>query len=342
MLSSSRLKALSILTGIAALSGLSGCLPLPASVGAPTEIWAILGSPADAATDGRAVAPAQEVLTTAGISSAVDTWIAFDSTSFRPTSFRPTILSGALHTRTHVRLAVVTSFQGTRYHPDVIRAMAESRDVVSAAAGSVASLLNSSGVNGLLLDFQEMTSEDLPALVDFSRAIADSARAHSSNQIAMIIPAVDSAGYPGRILTRVADALVVRLFPEHGVGTPAGPIVSPPWFARGLGLRLGEAGVNRIVAGIPADGVLWDRRRGARRVTYAESLRLAGEAGVVMVRDPASGNMHASSARDGWELWVVDHELIMRLIADARRIGVTRVALFGLEGADPMLWQSLP
>ena len=206
-------RALSILAGVTALTGVSACLPLPAGVGAPTEIWAVLASPADTATDGRVVAPAQEVLAKAGISSAVDMWIAFDSTSFRPT-----IVSSALHTRTHVRLAVVTSFQGTRYHPDVIRAMAESRDVVSAAAGSVASILNSSGANGLLLDFQEMTSEDLPALVDLSRAIADSARAHSSNQIAMIIPAVDSAGYPGRILTRVADALVVRLFPEHGVG----------------------------------------------------------------------------------------------------------------------------
>lgn len=337
ILRSGRVRALSILAGITAMTGVSACLPLPAGVGAPTEIWAVLGSPADTATDGRSVAPSQDVLTKAGISSAVDMWIAFDSTSFRPT-----IVSNALHTRTHVRLAVVTSFQGARYHADVIRGMAESRDVVSAAAGSVASLLNSSGVNGLLLDFQEMTSEDLPALVDFSRAIADSARAHSTKQIAMIIPAVDSAGYPGRILTRVADALVVRLFPEHGVGTPPGPIVSPPWFARGLGLRVGEAGVNRIVAGITANGVLWDSRRGARRVTYAEALRVAEEAGVVMVRDPASGNMHASSARDGWELWVVDHELIMRLIADARRIGVTRFALFGLEGADPMLWQSLP
>ena len=239
------------------------------------------------------------------------------------------------------RLAVVTSFQGTRYHADVIRGMAESKDVVAAAGGSVASLLSSVGANGLLLDFQEMTSEDLPTLVDFSRAIADSARAHSSNQVGMIVPAADTAGYPGRILARVADALVVRVFPEHWAGTPPGPIVSPQWFARGLGLRAGEAGVNRIVAGIPADGVLWDRRRGTRRVSYVEALRLAQEAGTVVVRDPASGNMHAASARDGWELWVVDHELIKRLIADARRIGVTRFALFGLEGADPVLWQSL-
>jgi hypothetical protein len=330
------LSALATITGVSALAGTSGCLPLPASVGAPTEVWAVWSSPADTAVNARATA-AQPELAAAGLSSAVDAWIALDTTSFRPT-----ILSSAAPSPAHRHLAVVTSFQGTRYHADVVRGMAESRDAVAATAGSIASLLASLGANGLLLDFQGMTSEDLPTLVEVSRAIADSARAHSANLVGIIVPATDSAGYPGRILTRVADVLVAKLFPEHGVGTPPGPIVSPPWFARGLGLRAGEAGVNKIVAGIPADGVLWDSRRGGRRVSYAESLRLAQEAGTVVARDPASGNLHASSARDGWELWVVDHELIKRLIADARRIGVTRFALFGLEGADPALWQSLP
>jgi len=220
--------------------------------------------------------------------------------------------------------------------------MGESQEVLSRAAAAIARMATAAPTRGVLLDFQEISGADLPTLMDVSRAIADSARAMSPEPVGMIIPAADSSGYPGRILGRVADILLVRIFPEHGLGTPSGPIVSPPWFARQLGTRAGEVGVNRIVAGIPADGVLWSARDGNRRISYDEALRLAESANTPVVRDPASGNLHAVSTRDGWELWVSDHELILRLIAEGRRIGVTRFALFGLAGADSTLWQSLP
>lgn len=220
--------------------------------------------------------------------------------------------------------------------------MGESPEVLSRAAAAIARMATAAPTRGVLLDFQEMSGEDLPTLMDVSRAIADSARALSPEPVGMIIPAADSSGYPGRILGRVADILLVKIFPEHGLGTPSGPIVSPPWFARHLGTRAGEVGVNRIVAGIPADGVLWNARDGNRRISYDEALRIAESANTPVMRDPASGNLHAVSTRDGWELWVSDHELILRLIAEGRRIGVTRFALFGLAGADSTLWQSLP
>ncbi len=271
-----------------------------------------------------------------GLSTIVDTWIVIDSSSFRPALLTPSPQTGS----PEKSFALVTSFQGARYHPDVVRGLAESADAVATAAGSIAALVASSSP-GLILDFQEMAPEDLTLLAHVSRAIADSTRAKTVRQIAMIIPAVDSAAYPAATLARIADLLIVRLFPEHGIGTAAGPVVSPPWFARGLGARAGEVGVTRIVAGLPADGVLWSASGSARRVSYAEALQLADRASTSFVRDPASGNLHATSARDGWEIWLADHELIERLVADGRRIGVTRFALFGLDGADPQLSQSL-
>jgi len=237
--------------------------------------------------------------------------------------------------------ALVTSFQGSRYHPDVVRGIAESKDALGSAANTIVSLAASTHSSGLVLDFQEMASEDLIAMSDVARAIADIARAASVNPIAMIIPANDSAVYPGATLARIADALIVRLFPEHGPRTPPGPIVSPPWFARGLGVRAAQIGVTRIVAEIPADGILWSADGSTRRVSYAESMRFAEQGSTTFVRDPGSDNLHASSSRDGWEIWVADHVLIERLIADARRIGVTRFAFAGIDGADPELWQSL-
>jgi len=336
---------LSVVTG-------GGCTPLPPGVRAPTEIWGVWSPDAGATGAMPAVGDSQHTRLREGISAVVDTWIALDSVSFRPTVVSrvpglhlvadeqsPSSLPSPGIPR---RLSVVTSFQGRRYHPDVVRGLMESSDAVAITAGSIASLLSASATEGAILDFQEMTAEDIQTLVDVSRAIADSARSRSVKSIAMMIPAADSSGYPARILGRIADLLLVKLFPEHGVTTPAGPIVSPSWFTRRLGLRASEAGVNRIVAGIPTDGVIWHNLGGARRIAYSEALRLSREANSPLVRDPASGNLHAVSNRDGWELWVADHELVERLIAEGRRIGVTRFSLFGLEGADPELWQLLP
>lgn len=327
-----------VLTLGAIATVVGGCTPLPPGVRAPTEIWAIW-SP-----------DSKQARSSDGFSAISEAWIALDSVSFRPTVISFVAPRDAASgqrssatpssSRSARRVAVITSFQGSRHHPDVIRGLTESSDAVAVTAGSVASLLASSPPQGIILDFQEMTAADLQTLMDVSRAIADSARAHSAAPITMMIPAADSSGYPARILARVADFLLVRLFPEHGVTTPPGPIVSPSWFTRRLGQRTGEAGVNRIVAGIPADGVIWDSR-GARRVSYVDAVRLAREANTPITRDPASGNLHAVSSRDGWEVWVADHEVIERLIEEGRKIGVTRFALFGLEGADPQLLESV-
>ena len=306
--------------GCALAAVTTACVPFAASTRVPTELW-VIGTPSRSFQ----------------FDFAVDNTIVLDSTTFRPAlASQSTQATGAL-----AHYALVTSFQGSRYHPDVVRGIGESPDALGSAAHTIASLTASTHSSGLVLDFQEMAGEDLIAMTNVARAIADSARAAAVSPVAMILPANDSAAYPGATIARIADALIVRLFPEHGPRTPPGPIVSPPWFARGLGARAGQVGVTRIVAEIPADGILWGADGSTRSVSYEASMRLAEQASTTFVRDPASANLHASSSRDGWEIWVADHVLIERLIADARKIGVTRFALAGIDGADPQLWQSL-
>lgn len=334
------------------------CIPLPSAVRAPMEIWTVFPPGVDR-LDYYGRSPSDTPLSgpVPGCSAIVDKWVALDSVTLKPALLAPLAARPLATERTYCgataattaaeaflprRTAVITTFQGARYRPETIRALGESRDALSRTAAVIARLATDDRTQGVLLDFQEMSGDDLPALMDVSRAIADSVRAISPALVGIIVPGSDRAGYPGRTLARVADVLLVRIFPEHGPANPPGPIVSPSWFVRRLGARAGEVGVNRVVAGVPADGVLWNARGPARTVSYAEALRLAEAAGVPVLRDPASGNLHAVSARDGWEVWVSDHELVTRLIAEGRRIGVTRFAVFGLVGADPKLWQSLP
>ena len=295
----------------------TGCFHVPAASSTPTDIWGIVN-------------PTGVLSGATRFSSIADVWIALDTITFRPVS-----LATPKHDSEN-RLAVVTTFQGGRYHPEVVRALGEGGDVLARAVSATTSLLSDAHAEGILIDAQELTGQDRQSFADFARAFADSARAHSINQIGIVIPATDSVAYPAATLVRSADFLVVRLFPEHGIGTPPGPIVSVRWMARQLGARASQVGVTRIVAGFPADGVMWTRES-ARRVSYTEAVRLAESAGTTFTRDPASRNLHAASTRDGWEIWLVDHDAIDALISEARRFGVTRFALFGVDGGDPQL-----
>jgi len=331
------------------------------AVRAPLEIWTVFPPGVDRLDDGRSPPDTALKGPVPGCSTIVDKWVGLDSVTLKPALLAPLAARPLVTERTYCgattatttatttaeaslpwRTAVITTFQGARYRPETIRALGESHDALSRTAAVIARLATDDQTQGVLLDFQEMSGDDLPTLMDVSRAIADSVHAISPAVVGIIVPGADSVGYPGRTLARVADVLLVRIFPEHGPANPPGPIVSPQWFVRRLGARAGEVGVNRVVAGVPADGVLWSARGPGRTVSYAEALRLAEGAGVPLLRDPASGNLHAVSPRDGWELWVSDHELVTRLIAEGRRIGVTRFAVFGLVGADPKLWESLP
>src|ERR1019366_5672130 len=69
------------------------------------------------------------------------------------------------------RVAVVTTYQGSRYHPETIRALAEDPAAVAAFASRVASGAARSG-NGMFVDFQGDTPDDLKGSAAMWRAIA--------------------------------------------------------------------------------------------------------------------------------------------------------------------------
>src|SRR6266542_3230296 len=130
---------------------------------------------------------------------------------------------------------------------------------------------------------------------------------------------------------------LVELEEQHRQGTPAGPVVTVERARRHLGIRASDVGPGRLVVGIPAYGYLWPRASAARRVTYDEAATLAAASGASLVRDPSSLSLHARSDRDGWEIWIPDHEVIGRIVDEARRIGIYRFAIYGALGADPAI-----
>ncbi len=271
------------------------------------------------------------------LDAVVSGFIILDSATLRPvTPFRDSAAASNAGNRRY--MALLTAYQGSRFHPETIRVLGENAVERARTAGAVGAAASSAGYRGLILDFEGHTPADLDGLITVAREIADSARAHGVSPVAMAIPATDTVAYPARPLLGAVDLLVVMLYDQHWANSAPGPIAAPDWARKLLALRVSEVGASRIVAAFPVYGYSW--RAGASEVIgFDDARRLAGERGLLLTRDAASTTLRA--AKDDWETWVSDAVLIEALITDAKPLGVRTFALWRLGLEDPAVWTRL-
>lgn len=324
-----RLSRCAALVALSAAAFGLACGRLPGGAPLPASVW-LLPAPSEGL-----VSPSESL--PAGVAPFEGPLIVIDSSNFNlhyDFSAEP-IPAGAS------RVALITTFQGARYHPESIRAITDD----SIGMANFAGLLSRTVVgnsNGLFIDFQGGTPDDLAQTTSLLRAIADSARAHGVKPVGIVVPPGDTVGYPTELLARMTDLIVLRLSGEHRAGTAPGALVSPEWMARQIGIRASGAGVARLVADLPLFGYRWNRDASVSQISYSAAQMMVRSEGGVFRRDPASGSLTYSSARDGWTIWIQDAATVERLVVVARRAGVRMFALSGVAGADPDIWTRLP
>jgi spore germination protein YaaH len=315
--------------GLIALLGLSGCLALPRTPSNSIDYWGFTG-PWDRRSD-------QSVANHGlGLSRIISGWIALDTTSFLPIQVYPDTIGDDPLVQGRA-MALITSYSGNRFHPEIIRGLGGSPEAAGITAGAIAALLDSAGYRGVVIDFEGMTPRDLQALLAVTRAVSDSVRAHGVHTVVIAVPAGDTAAYPAALLLESADLIMAMLYDQHWSGSAAGPIASPDWVTRNLGTRVAEIGAARIVAAFPLYGYRWRRAAETEVISFDDARKLTTMTNVPLTRDHASAMLHASSA-EGWELWVSDHVLLETLIRDARQLGVRTFALWRLGLEDQAVW----
>lgn len=296
------------------------------------ELWAFT-APWDAAS-------AASVSRNAPRFDAVVTgWIALDSATGAPFVAEAYRDARRLPRGTR-RMAIVTSFQGDRFHARSVRTLAARPAQLGRAAQWIAQHARTVGYHGLVLDFEELQPRDLDALRTVARAVRDSAARRGVRVAAIAIPAANAA-YPVRPLLDVADAVLVMLYDQHWLTSGPGPIAEPSWVGRSVAARVAEAGdASRVVAALPLYGYRWKRGAPTEVVGFEQAGRIAAEARTPLARDDASFTMRATRKPE-WEMWVSDAPLVRRLMEESRRTGVTRFAFWRLGQEDPALWASL-
>lgn len=313
----------------AALVILAGCLHVPPVPSGSVGYWGFTG-PWDKRSD-RSVEQHG-----ASLGRIITGWITFDTTSFLPVQVYP----DTIRTDPSQRMALITSYSGNRFHPEVIRGLGGSPQAAGVTAGALASLIDSGGYRGVVIDFEGMTPRDLDALLAVSRAVADSVRAHGVQTVVIAVPAGDTAAYPAPLLLESADLIMAMLYDQHWSASPPGPIASPDWVARNLGARVAEVGAARIVAAFPLYGYRWRRAAETEVIGFDDARRLTTMTNTPLVRDHASATLHASSP-EGWEIWISDHVLLETLVREARELGVKTFALWRIGLEDSAIWESI-
>ncbi|HVX41938.1 MAG TPA: hypothetical protein VHB25_20420 [Gemmatimonadaceae bacterium] len=315
---------------LVAASGCAGGTPSALPARAPMVVWAFT-APWDPRSDSSLRA------NVAPLNTAVTGWIQLDSATAAPiAAYR----DDAAVPGTTRRFALVTSWHGQRFHPESVRRLGNDSALLAQTASSLAALLRQGAYAGMVLDLEGSAVSDVPLVARVVRALGDSARAHGVATIAMAVPAADTTAYPARAFLRAADLIVAMLYDEHWATSAPGPVASPEWVRRALGARVAEVGAAHVVAALPVYGYQWRANQPAQPVSFEETRSAASQAGVELVRDPASLSLHAIAPGE-WELWTSDAVQLRALADVVRATGVSAVALWRLGLEDPGVWRAL-
>jgi spore germination protein YaaH len=305
------------------------CAHLPSEPNAPVDYWGFTG-PWDKRSD---VSVQQHG---ASLTRIISGWVALDTSSFLPVQVYPDNFRSDIMVAPRT-MALITSYFGSRFHPEIIRGLGGSPQAAGITAGAIAALIDSTAYRGVVIDFEGMTPRDLDALLAVTHAVSDSVRAHGVHTVVIAVPAGDTAAYPSALLLESADLIMAMLYDQHWSASPPGPIASPDWVARNLGTRVAEVGAARIVAAFPLYGYRWRKSAETEVVSFEDARRLSTMTNTPLVRDHSSETLHATSP-EGWQLWVSDRGLLEKLVRDARQLGVRSFALWRLGLEDPNVW----
>lgn len=159
-------------------------------------------------------------------------------------------------------------------------------------------------------------------------------------EVAIAVPALDLESYPPDLLLTHVDRVVVMLYDLHWMGSAPGPVAARTWARDALGRWVTAAGADRVVAALPTYGYRWRTDQPTDVVGWADVQRLARTAGRTPERDSASGALHLQIAPDD-EAWLADAPLVAAMAADAKTLGVRRLALWRLGLEDPAIWPAM-
>lgn len=226
---------------------------------------------------------------------------------------------------------------------------------LSAHGDALLALVDDGGFDGLDLDYEEFPLETEDAFTSLVTALAVGLHARGKLLSVTVHAKTEAApaGFPSAAaqdwprLAAAADVINVMTYDYTSRNEPPGPVAPRSWVADVVEYGVGAVGADRLVVGLPLYGYLWKRGRPpAAATTWEASRRLVDQFGLTPDRDPDSLELHIELDVTGLPrqaVYVSDGLTTagrLAALAESGR-GTAGVALWGLGGEDPAVWDAL-
>jgi spore germination protein YaaH len=227
---------------------------------------------------------------------------------------------------------------GVGFSDEVAKSMLSTKANRDAAAASLAAVVSSAHLDGVMFDLEALSADDADGLTAFAAAL----RADVGPGIhldAALQPSTTAAGYRGlgydiAGLLKSLDTVTVMGYDQHGTFNPTnpGPVGELTWQRKVLAALLLTAKPGQVDLGVAGYGYRW-AADGTHTVGDIRARRLVKAAGVTPTFDDGRGEWTATLP-DGQVFWWADARSIALREKLAASLGLHGVAVWSMALSD--------
>lgn len=237
-------------------------------------------------------------------------------------------------------LPLVQNFTDGRWDGNGAAALLRNPATRRALVDRLARLVTDQHTAGLVMDFELLPANGLPAYVTFLGEL--NAAMPKNTTLAVAVPAGDPDWHLASF-AKVADAVVLMAYDEHSEPGDPGPVASQPWFLKVVQDAMREVGRDRLVVALGSYAYDWNGKE-TDALSIEEAWLAAHDSQAPITFDPASGNAALGYDEDDGtqhRIWMMDAATSWNQLAALRRLGINAVGMWRLGTEDPGLWNAL-
>jgi peptidoglycan-N-acetylglucosamine deacetylase len=228
--------------------------------------------------------------------------------------------------------------QGTWDGPGLGRLLADS-DRRASLEKAIVSFLKSQKLQGLVVDFEEVTPGGYADLNAFLREL--SALFAPNGWIVVQAAPYDSEEWPYATFAKSIDYTMLMAYDEHDDTGEQGAIAGEPWFEATLDRRMKELPPNRTIIALGSYAYDWYGADTADDLTFQDAAVAAKDSNARIDFDPDTNNPHFSYIENDnvkHDVWFLDGVTVFNQIHSADVYQPAGYALWRLGSEDPSVW----
>ena len=234
---------------------------------------------------------------------------------------------------------LVMNTSGSKFDPDLIRGVLGDEKIGTQQTTAIALLVRDKGYDGIDLDYENISPDELPNLAHFVTMLA-AALHKESKTLAVCIEWKYAGKYPEawRAIAEAADSVELMAYSEHNPSTGPGPIASPSLIKERLKSVLNSVPADKLTLGMAIYAVSWSPK-GATSGTWSSLVEPTIKKGTLVSRDPATSTPFLKDS--GTMIYYEDATSIIAKMKIATALGVHDFAFWRLGGEDPAIWSAI-